>query len=176
VRSFVKYDYSTHPEHRPASHRAHVEWTPSRLIDWGRSIGIHTAAVIDHVIRSKLTSDYAFREIENSADSFNPYIVAFGNGEIVLRVIGEGYGTVARIEYIAPDGRTVPSAILESDWDANPRRKKRHRTTQSQDDQIRGAAERVRVRDQDILRRNYVKLVDAAARWQRVLRRYIKDA
>lgn len=98
-----------------------------------------------------LTSDYAFREIENSADSFNPYIVAFGNGEIVLRVIGEGYGTVARAEYIAPDGRTVPSAILESDWDANPRRKKRHRITQSQDDQIRGAAERVRERDQDVI-------------------------
>jgi hypothetical protein len=47
VRSHVKYDYSTHPEHRPASHRAHLEWTPSRLIEWGRSIGAHTAAVIE---------------------------------------------------------------------------------------------------------------------------------
>ncbi len=45
VRSFVKYDYSTHPEHRPASHRAHLEWTPSRLINWGKTIGPHTAAV-----------------------------------------------------------------------------------------------------------------------------------
>jgi hypothetical protein len=53
VRSHIKYDYSTHPEHRPASHRAHLEWTPSRLIEWGRSVGVHTAAVIDHVIRSK---------------------------------------------------------------------------------------------------------------------------
>jgi len=39
VRSFVKYEYSTHPEHRPASHRAHLEWTPSRLINWGKTIG-----------------------------------------------------------------------------------------------------------------------------------------
>jgi hypothetical protein len=38
VRSFVKYAYSTIPEHRPASHRAHLEWTPSRLIEWGKSI------------------------------------------------------------------------------------------------------------------------------------------
>lgn len=53
VRSFVKYDYSTYPEHRPASHRAHLEWTPSRLIGWGKSVGVHTAAVIEHVIRSK---------------------------------------------------------------------------------------------------------------------------
>jgi transposase len=61
VRSFVKYDYSTHPEHRPASHRAHLEWTPSRLIDWGRSIGIHTAAVIEHVIRSKPHPEQGYR-------------------------------------------------------------------------------------------------------------------
>lgn len=43
-RSFVKYGYSTHPEHRPASRRAHLEWTPSRLINWGKSIGPHTGA------------------------------------------------------------------------------------------------------------------------------------
>jgi len=38
-RSVVKYAYSTIPEHRPASHRAHLEWTPSRLIHWDRTIG-----------------------------------------------------------------------------------------------------------------------------------------
>lgn len=31
--------YSTVPEHMPASHRAHLEWTPDRLIHWGDSIG-----------------------------------------------------------------------------------------------------------------------------------------
>ena len=61
VRSFVKYAYSTHPEHRPASHRAHLEWTPSRLIDWGRSVGAHTAAVIDHVIRPKPHPEQGYR-------------------------------------------------------------------------------------------------------------------
>jgi transposase len=61
VRSFVKYEYSTHPEHRPASHRAHLQWTPSRLIDWGRSIGAHTATVIEHVIRSKPHPEQGYR-------------------------------------------------------------------------------------------------------------------
>jgi transposase len=61
VRSHLKYDYSTHPEHRPASHRAHLEWTPSRLIEWGRSVGVHTAAVIDHVIRSKPHPEQGYR-------------------------------------------------------------------------------------------------------------------
>jgi len=61
VRSFVKYDYSTHPEHRPASHRAYLEWTPLRLIEWGRSLGVHTAAVIEHVIHSKPHPEQGYR-------------------------------------------------------------------------------------------------------------------
>ncbi len=61
VRSVVKYYYSTHPEHRPASHRAHLEWTPSRLINWGKTIGPHTAAVVEHVIRSKPHPEQGYR-------------------------------------------------------------------------------------------------------------------
>ncbi len=60
-RSCAKYAYSTLPEHRPASHRAHLEWTPSRLIDWGRTIGPHTAALIEHVIRSKPHPEQGYR-------------------------------------------------------------------------------------------------------------------
>jgi hypothetical protein len=37
------------------------EWTPSRLIEWGRSVGVHTAAVIDHVIRSKPHPEQGYR-------------------------------------------------------------------------------------------------------------------
>ena len=61
VRSFVKYDHSTLNEHRPASHRAHLEWTPSRLINWGRNVGPHTAAVVEHVIRSKPHPEQGYR-------------------------------------------------------------------------------------------------------------------
>jgi transposase len=60
-RSFVKYAYSTLPEHRPASHRAHLEWTPSRLIDWGRTIGPQTAALVEYVIRSKPHPEQGYR-------------------------------------------------------------------------------------------------------------------
>jgi transposase len=60
-RSFVKYAYSTTPEHRPASHRAHLEWTPSRLIHWARTIGPHTAALVEHVIRAKPHPEQGYR-------------------------------------------------------------------------------------------------------------------
>jgi len=43
-------DFTTIAEHLPAAHRAHREWTPSRLIDWGRRIGVSTAEVV-HLLR-----------------------------------------------------------------------------------------------------------------------------
>lgn len=62
-RSYVKHAYSTIPEHRPASHRAHLEWTPSRLIEWGRSVGPHTAVLIEHVLRSKPHPEQGYRSV-----------------------------------------------------------------------------------------------------------------
>ena len=38
--------FTTLPEHMPASHRAHREWTPQKLIDWGARIGASCAAVV----------------------------------------------------------------------------------------------------------------------------------
>jgi transposase len=61
VRSSVKYDHTTLPEHRPASHRAHLEWPPSRLINWGKNIGPHVAAIVEHVIRSKPHPEQGYR-------------------------------------------------------------------------------------------------------------------
>jgi len=38
--------FTTVAEHMPASHRAHLEWTPAKLIAWGQRIGVSTAAVV----------------------------------------------------------------------------------------------------------------------------------
>ena len=38
--------HTTNPEHMPASHRAHLEWTPQRLIEWGERIGPACAKVV----------------------------------------------------------------------------------------------------------------------------------
>jgi transposase len=44
--SVIKGAFSTDPEHMPASHRAHREWTPAKLIAWGSRIGPACAAVV----------------------------------------------------------------------------------------------------------------------------------
>lgn len=38
--------FTTVAEHMPASHRAHRQWTPAKLIGWGEHIGAATAAVV----------------------------------------------------------------------------------------------------------------------------------
>jgi transposase len=49
VRSYQHGVDTTLSEHMPRSHRAHSEWTPSRLIHWGASIGANTGAVVEHL-------------------------------------------------------------------------------------------------------------------------------
>jgi transposase len=39
VRSSVRGRFTTDPTHRPKAHQRHVEWTPSRVIAWGTSLG-----------------------------------------------------------------------------------------------------------------------------------------
>ncbi|MBI2607053.1 MAG: IS21 family transposase [Deltaproteobacteria bacterium] len=73
VRAFVKGGYSTTPEHRPASHRAHAEWTPSRIIGWGKTIGPQTAQLIERVIADKPHPEQGYRSalgIIRLADKF----------------------------------------------------------------------------------------------------------
>jgi hypothetical protein len=47
--------YVTDPAHMPASHRAHLEWTPSRLISWAGTISPATATLVEHILASAHT-------------------------------------------------------------------------------------------------------------------------
>lgn len=50
VRSAHRGRYTTEPAHRPKSHQAHLEWTPSRLVQWGTSIGPSTGTVVERIL------------------------------------------------------------------------------------------------------------------------------
>ncbi len=43
---------STQREHMPSSHRAHAEWSPSRLIAWAEKTGPATGRVVTEILRS----------------------------------------------------------------------------------------------------------------------------
>ena len=52
VRSSVRGRFTTDPTHRPKAHQRHVEWTPSRVIAWGTSLG----PTIGHLVQQLLES------------------------------------------------------------------------------------------------------------------------
>ena len=53
--------YSTQSEHMPASHKAHREWTPQRLLDWGERIGPFTRQIVDYQLTHKPHPEMGYR-------------------------------------------------------------------------------------------------------------------
>lgn len=53
--------FTTDPAHRPKSHQQHVEWTPSRLIRWGQSIGTATGVLVQRILESKPHPEQGYR-------------------------------------------------------------------------------------------------------------------
>jgi transposase len=60
-RAHKKGTMVTDPAHRPKSHQKHMEWTPSRLISWGCSIGTHTGKLVEHILNSRPHPEQGYR-------------------------------------------------------------------------------------------------------------------
>lgn len=53
--------FSTITAHMPAAHRAHMEWTPQRLIHWGQSIGPATAVAVTRLLERHKHPEHGYR-------------------------------------------------------------------------------------------------------------------
>ena len=60
-RSFKKGRHSTISEHMPKSHRAHGEWTPSRIIAWGKTIGPNTGRLVEKILQHRPHPEMGYR-------------------------------------------------------------------------------------------------------------------
>jgi transposase len=61
ARSHRRGGYSTIPEHMPAAHRAHREWTPARLLHWAETIGVATRHLVAHLLETKPHPEQGYR-------------------------------------------------------------------------------------------------------------------
>jgi len=61
LRSNAVYRHTTNSEHRPKSHQAHLEWTPSRLVHWAESVGPATAQMVDAILTTKPHPEMGYR-------------------------------------------------------------------------------------------------------------------
>jgi transposase len=48
-------------QHRPKSHRAHLEWTPSRMVQWAEQTGLHTARLFERILAEKPHPEMGYR-------------------------------------------------------------------------------------------------------------------
>jgi transposase len=53
--------FTTIAAHMPAAHRAHMEWTPQRLIHWGQSIGPATAECVTRLMAENKHPEHGYR-------------------------------------------------------------------------------------------------------------------
>ena len=60
-RSRVRGGFSTKPEHMPSSHRAHAEWSPSRLVGWAASVGEQTAKLVESILNDRPHPEQGYR-------------------------------------------------------------------------------------------------------------------
>jgi transposase len=51
----------TNEEHRPKSHRMHLEWTPSRMVQWAGTIGPNTALLFERIMSDKPHPEMGYR-------------------------------------------------------------------------------------------------------------------
>lgn len=61
VKSNQQGGFSTQTGHMPATHRAHLEWTPQRLIHWGQSIGPACAESVTRLMHEHKHPEQGYR-------------------------------------------------------------------------------------------------------------------
>ena len=61
VRSVVRGRHTTEPAHMPKAHQRHLEWTPSRIITWARTIGAQTAALVEAILADRPHPEQGYR-------------------------------------------------------------------------------------------------------------------
>ena len=61
VRSQQRGRFTTQAEHMPASHRQHAEWTPSRVVQWAKSVGPACAQLVEELMKRRPHPQQGFR-------------------------------------------------------------------------------------------------------------------
>jgi transposase len=61
IRVHKPYTAVTQSQHRPKSHQAHLDWPPSRLVGWAKTIGPHTAEVVEKILASYPHPEMGYR-------------------------------------------------------------------------------------------------------------------
>jgi len=60
-RNFGRGGHTTDPSHMPKAHQKHLEWTPTRIIEWAGTIGPSTAALAQAILAERQHPEQGYR-------------------------------------------------------------------------------------------------------------------
>jgi transposase len=61
ARSSLRGKHSTSSEHMPKAHQQHSEWSPTRIIQWGKTIGPNTASLCEAILNERRHPEQGYR-------------------------------------------------------------------------------------------------------------------
>jgi len=99
VRSFRRGGFTTEPGHRPKSHQAHLDWSPSRLVHWAAKTGAGTDALVQDILDSRPHPEHGYRAclgILRLGDRYGPERLEAACAR-ALRIGGRSYRSVKSI-------------------------------------------------------------------------------
>ena len=129
---------STKPEHMPSAHRAHAEWTPSRLIRWAERGGPATGHLVAEILRRRPHPEQGYRAclgLMRLGRRYGPTRLEAASARAVA--LGSyRYRTVENILAAAQDRLPLeaPDDAIPTPTHANIRGATYYRTTHSEED------------------------------------------
>ena len=64
VRSRLAGQFTTCPDHRPKSHQKYLEWTPSRILEWVKTIGPNCAQLVEKIMTDRPHPEQGYRSAQ----------------------------------------------------------------------------------------------------------------
>lgn len=61
IRSLAAHHHTTVTEHMPQSHQRHAAWTPSRLIQWGKTVSEDVGLLFEEIMKKRPHPEQGFR-------------------------------------------------------------------------------------------------------------------
>ena len=115
MRSAHKGKFTTITEHLPAAHRAHLQWSPERLIHWGKDIGAATGSLVTRMLVTRQHPEHGYR----ACLALLSLAKRFGRARLeaaCLIALELGTTRSADVREILANGRDQAAPSTMSDW------------------------------------------------------------
>ena len=115
IRDDSRSRHTTLGEHMPKSHREYLEWSPSRIIDWAKTIGQSAAQTVEYILTSRGYPEQGYRSclgILRLAKRYSPErLEAACKRAVAIR--GMSYKTIESILKNGLDKHELPETELQ---------------------------------------------------------------